>query len=121
MGGSKDFKAKGEYKYETVGMLGNIKVVRGIGKRHDAPEFAGNSTIYIRADKRNIAQEIIFYDPVTKARVKEINWGHPHEGFNSNDVHVHINVNGMHTVTRPPTAAELKLATKARGGEIVWN
>ena len=120
MGGTKDFKEKGVYEYETVGALDDIKVVRGIGTKHDAPEFAGNSTVYIRADKGNNVKEIIFYDPVNKTRVKEINWGHPHEGYDRDAIHVHLNVGGRHTVTRDPTPEETSLVNKARGGKIVW-
>lgn len=122
MGGTKDFKARGEYRYGTVGMLDGIKVIRGFGKIHDSPDFAGDSMIYIRADSGNNVREIIFYDPVTKARTKEVNWTHPHGKYKDGDVHVHDYINGKRSnKARDPNAFERELVTRIKNNEIFWD
>ena len=122
MGGTKDFKEKGIFEYETIGTVDGIKVIRSVTGLHNAPMYAGDSNAYIRADRRDVKREIIIYDPVKKARSIEINWGHSHDGSDPNGFHVHVNAPGATGIHkgdwRPPTPEELELGMKARYGKI---
>lgn len=64
MGGRGTFAAGNPvpYSYQTVGMIGGVKVLKGIGGKHSLPEEAHSSSAYIKLKPDGTFHEMRIYD-----------------------------------------------------------
>lgn len=64
MGGRGTFAAGRSvpYEYRTVGTVGGIKVLEGVGGKHGLPEEAHSSNAYIQLNGDGTVRTIRFYD-----------------------------------------------------------
>ncbi len=64
MGGRGTYAARNnvEYNYKTVGKIENVKVLEGLGKKHDLPAEAHSSRAYIQLYPDGNFKMLRFYD-----------------------------------------------------------
>ena len=137
MGGTKDFKEKGIFTYETIGTVNGVKVIRGIGDNPPRvlPLYSGDSTTYYRADAIESPKEVGIYDANHKL-AKEIDWKHKHiesiprkNGkirklvFKHGKPHVHVlgpdGRSHVGIITRKPSKKEKRIWKEALYGKLI--
>ncbi len=119
MGGTKDFKAKGVFKYKAETVIDGIKVLVGNTEpKRNLPKFAGKSLFYAKAVDGKIQQIMVYRNGVQAFRIET---GHEHvnkvthERFGKEDIHVQNFVdnpktNGRDSTHKPKTKLEKSLA-----------
>ena len=114
MGGNGSFASginKPYNKYEEVGYIGGVKVLKGIQEHHKLPEESRTSSAYIRL-KDNQFYEMRFYDNNHKLKLEIAYHAEPKlTGMPSKKVfHVHEYENGnfKSRTTRLMTSEEIK-------------
>lgn len=117
MGGSKDFKARGDFQYKTETEIDGIKVLVGNGNGFkNLPRFAGKSLFYAKAKDGKIQQIMVYRNGVQAFRIEK---GHvhinniTHEHFGREDIHVQNFVDDLKIrdmTHKPKTKLEKSLA-----------
>lgn len=117
MGGTKDFKTKGVFKYKAEIVIDGIKVLVGNTEpKRNLPKFAGKSLFYAKAVDGEIVQIKVYRNGVQTFRIEK---GHyhinsvTHERFGKEDIHVQNFVDDPKTrdmTHRPKTKLEKALA-----------
>lgn len=103
------------YRYETVGKIEGVKVLKGIGGKHALPEEAHLSNAYIKLKPDGTFHEMRIYDKAHYL-VKEIAY-HPEQSLTGNRheqiLHVHeYDRNFKRTNARPISKQEYELYKK---------
>ena len=100
------------YKYETVGKLYNIKVLKGINGTHGLPEESHKSSAYVYLNPNGTARQLRVYDENHTAKVDiELS---AHRG--KIILHAHDYVNGVRQLGRPLKKEEIDKYRKYFGG-----
>ncbi len=119
MGGTKDFKEKGNFAYKTETVINGIKILVGNENSfHNLPRFAGNSVFYGKEIDGEIIQIKVYRNGVQAFRIEK---GHVHvnkvtgEVLGKDDIYVQKFVdnpktNGRDMTNKPKTKLEKALA-----------
>ena len=100
------------YTYETVGKIGGIKILKGLGGKHGLPEEAHSSGAYVSLYPNGNTKQLRIYNSNLTAKT-DIEYS-VHQGKIS--FHAHDYNNGVRQPARSLTIAEIEKYGKYFGG-----
>ena len=100
------------YTYETIGRIGDIKVLKGLNGKHGLPEEAHSSRAYISLHPNGNTKQLRVYNSNLTAKT-DIEYS-VHQGKLS--FHAHDYINGVRQPARSLTASEKEKYKKYFGG-----
>lgn len=121
MGGRETFASGNNvpYRYETVGKINGVKVLKGKGKNHNLPQEAHSSKAYIAVYPNGAFKQYREFNADRTVKFDIDNHPKPSISGNRDSVfHIHFYSNGIRNKKgRPLTDAEYKKYMKYFGGK----
>lgn len=100
------------FTYETVGKIGDVKILKGLNGKHGLPEESHTSNIYISLDCDGTVKQIRVYENHSAVADYEFSF-HKH----TKSLHAHDYVNGIRQGYRELTTEELSKYKVYFGGK----